>query len=172
MYEELEDLLTQLIQGWLEQADPSLPTVMTAHASVSGASYGGERTVMLGSDLVLPGSLVKDPRLDYVALGHIHKPQDLNPGSHPPVIYPGSIERVDWGECNDEKYFVIAHVRRGETQVEWRKLTGIRPFIDCRLKLTNQEGVSDALRAALPPPQDLDGAIVRLILEYPASGKR
>jgi exonuclease SbcD len=167
VYEELEDLLTQLIQGWLEQADPSLPTVMTAHASVSGASYGGERTVMLGSDLVLPGSLVKDPRLDYVALGHIHKPQDLNPGRHPPVIYPGSIERVDWGECNDEKYFVIAHVRRGETQVEWRKLTGIRPFIDCRLKLTIQEGVSEALRAALPPPQDLDGAIVRLILEYP-----
>ncbi len=104
VYEELEDLLTQLIQGWLQQADTSLPTVMTAHASVSGASYGGERTVMLGSDLVLPGSLVKDPRLDYVALGHIHKPQDLNPGSHPPVIYPGSIERVDWGECNDEKY--------------------------------------------------------------------
>ena len=167
VYEELEGLLTELIQGWLEEADPSLPTVLTAHASVAGASYGGERTVMLGSDLVLPGSLVKDPRLDYVALGHIHKPQDLNPHTHPPVIYPGSIERVDWGECNDDKFFVIAHVQRGHTEVEWRKLTGIRPFIDRRLSLESQENVSEALRAALPPPSDLEGAIVRLILEYP-----
>ena len=167
VYEELEELLTELIQGWLEQADPSLPIVLTAHASVAGASYGGERTVMLGSDLVLPGSLVKDSRLDYVALGHIHKPQDLNPHNHPPVIYPGSIERVDWGECNDNKFFVIAHVQRGQTEVEWRKLTGIRPFVDRRLSLESQENVSEALRAALPPPGDLEGAIVRLILEYP-----
>ena len=167
VYEELEELLTELIQGWLEQADPSLPTVLTAHASVAGASYGGERTVMLGSDLVLPGSLVKDSRLDYVALGHIHKPQDLNPHNHPPVIYPGSIERVDWGECNDNKFFVIAHVQRGQTEIEWRKLTGIRPFVDRRLSLESQENVSEALRAALPPPGDLEGAIVRLILEYP-----
>jgi exonuclease SbcD len=167
VYEELEGLLTELIQGWLEQADPSLPTVLTAHASVAGASYGGERTVMLGSDLVLPGSLVKDPRLDYVALGHIHKHQDLNPHNHPPVIYPGSIERVDWGECNDEKFFVIAHVQRGQTEVEWRQLTGIRPFVERRLSLTSQEHVSEALRAALPAPKELEGAIVRLILEYP-----
>jgi DNA repair protein SbcD/Mre11 len=167
VYTEIEDLLTNLIQEWLEEANLLLPTVLTAHASVAGASYGGERTVMLGSDLVLPGSLVKDPRLDYVALGHIHKPQDLNPDNHPPVIYPGSIERVDWGECNDDKFFIVAHVERGQTKVEWRKLTGIRPFIDRRLRLESQENVSDSLRAALPPPGELEGAIVRLTLEYP-----
>ncbi len=65
---------------------------------------------MLGSDLVLSPSLVRDPRLDYVALGHIHKPQNLNENAHPPVIYPGSIERVDFGEVKDDKFFVIAHV--------------------------------------------------------------
>ena len=96
--------------------------VLTAHASVQGASYGGERTVMLGGDLVLSGSFVRDPRLDYVALGHIHKQQDLNQDGHPPVIYPGSIERVDFGEAQDDKFFVIAHVERGQTEVEWRKL--------------------------------------------------
>ena len=78
MFEELEERLTELVQAWLEQTDPALPIVLTAHGSVQGAVYGGERTVMLGGDLVLPGSLVRDPRLDYVALGHIHKPQNLN----------------------------------------------------------------------------------------------
>jgi exonuclease SbcD len=122
---------------------------------------------MLGNDLVLPGSLVKDPRLDYVALGHIHKPQDLNKGGHPPVIYPGSIERVDFGEAADEKYFIIAQVERGRTQVEWRKLDGVRRFIDCSIRLDSREGVTDRLRAALPPRRELDGAIVRLVVEYP-----
>ncbi|MDZ4158844.1 MAG: exonuclease subunit SbcD, partial [Anaerolineaceae bacterium] len=34
---ELETRLTELVSGWLEQIDPSLPTVLTAHASVQGA---------------------------------------------------------------------------------------------------------------------------------------
>ncbi len=107
--EAIEERLTAIVKNSLDEADPNLPVVLTAHASVQGAIYGGERTVMLGSDLVLPGSLVRDPRLDYVALGHIHKSQNLNENAHPPVIYPGSIERVDFGEAADDKFFVIAH---------------------------------------------------------------
>ena len=86
---EIEERLSQLIQRWLEAADPQLPTILTAHASVQGAQYGSERSVMLGSDLVLPGALVRDARLDYVALGHIHKAQNLNENGYPPVVYPG-----------------------------------------------------------------------------------
>jgi exonuclease SbcD len=110
---------------------------------------------------------VRDPRLDYVALGHIHKPQNLNEGAHPPVIYPGSIERVDFGEVEDDKYFVIARVERGKTEVEWRQLVGIRPFFDRFLQLDSQEGINDQLRSALPDPEKMQDAIVRLVLEYP-----
>jgi exonuclease SbcD len=168
LYDELGARLTELVNGWLdERLDPDLPVVLSAHCSVQGAVYGGERTVMLGGDLVLKPSLVKDPRLDYVALGHIHKPQNLNEGAHPPVIYPGSIERVDFGEASDEKFFVIAEVARGKTEVSWRKLEGIRPFLDCFVRLEDREGVTERLRAALPPPERLRGSITRLVLEYP-----
>jgi exonuclease SbcD len=167
-YEQLIQRLIELVGLWLEQrVDASLPVILAAHCSVQGALYGGERTVMLGNDLVLPGSLVKDPRLDYVALGHIHKPQDLNKGHQPPVIYPGSIERVDFGEVEDDKYYVIAEVERGKTRVDWRKIEGIRPFIDRYIRLESSESVTDQLRAALPPAEDLIGAIVRLVIEYP-----
>ncbi len=145
----------------------SVPSCLTAHASVQGATYGGERTVMLGSDLVLPGSLVRDPRLDYVALGHIHKSQNLNENAHPPVIYPGSIERVDFGEAADDKFFVIAHLEHGHTEVEWRKLKDIRPFVDRNLRLKSPEDVTHQLQKSLPPASKLEGAIVRLVLEYP-----
>jgi len=168
IYAEIEERLTTLVQEtWLGQVDPSLPVILMAHASVQGALYGSERTVMLGADLVLPGSLVKDPRLDYVALGHIHKPQNLNENAHPPVIYPGSIERVDFGEAGDDKFFVIAEVEKGHAKVEWRKLEGIRPFIDCRLELGSSENVPLALKAVLPKPKAMAGAIVRLTVTYP-----
>jgi exonuclease SbcD len=171
VFAELESRLSALVQGWLaEKADPNLPIVLTAHCSVQGAKYGGERTVMLGGDLVLSGSLVRDPRLDYVALGHIHKPQDLNENAHPPVIYPGSIERLDFGEAGDDKYYVIASVKRGRTKVTWRKLEGIRPFIDRSVKLEASappENLNELLRRALPEPQELEGAIIRLTVEYP-----
>jgi exonuclease SbcD len=163
----MEARLTELVNSWLEKADRELPVLLTAHASVQGAKYGTERAVMLGADLVLPGSLVRDPRLDYVALGHIHKPQDLNEGSHPPAIYPGSIERVDFGEAGDEKYYVIAHVSKGRTEVEWRKLANIRPFVVRHLRLESKDDLTTRLTSALPPGDELAGAIVRLTIEYP-----
>jgi DNA repair protein SbcD/Mre11 len=167
VFENIESHLTDLIHQWLEKADPALPVILTAHASVQGAKYGAERTVMLGADLVLPGSLVRDPRLDYVALGHIHKSQDLNENAHPPVIYPGSIERVDFGEAGDDKFFVVAEVGKQRTKVEWRQLKGIRPFIDQRVTLQSAENVTETLIAALPSPEALTDAIVRLTVDYP-----
>ncbi len=163
----IEERLTLIVQNMLADANPSLPVILTAHASVQGATYGGERTVMLGGDLVLPGSLLKDPRLDYVALGHIHKAQNLNEKAHPPVIYPGSIERVDFGEAADDKYFVIARIEKAHTEVEWRKLTGIRPFIDRSIQLNKPEGVTEQILKVLPPAEKLQEAIVRLVIEYP-----
>ncbi|MBE3037524.1 MAG: exonuclease SbcCD subunit D [Chloroflexi bacterium] len=166
VFTNIEERLTELVNMWLEKADPAIPVILTAHASVQGAKFGSERTVMLGADLVLPGSLVRDSRLDYVALGHIHKPQDLNENAHPPVIYPGSIERVDFGEAGDDKFFVIADITRGKTRVQWRKLENIRPFIDRRIKLESAENVTETLKSALPAAEVLDGAIVRLTVDY------
>ena len=163
----IEERLTQFFNEALEEADPDLPLILTAHASVQGASFGSERMVMLGADVVLPLGLVRDARLDYVALGHIHKPQDLNPGAHPPVIYPGSIERVDFGEAGDDKFFIIVEVERGAAEVQWRKLAGVRPFIERRALITSGENVTQSLLAALPKPEDMQGAVVRLTVEYP-----
>ncbi|MDP2777301.1 MAG: hypothetical protein Q8O48_06640, partial [Anaerolineales bacterium] len=148
--------------------DPSLPIILTAHASIEGAKFGGERLVMLGNDLVLSGSLVRNQKFSYVAMGHIHKPQDVNEGYQPPVIYPGSIERVDFGEVKEDRFFVIAKVEKGEdTKVDWRELKGVRKFIDCRAILKSSENVIEFLKDALPKPKEMSEAILRLVVEYP-----
>ncbi|MEJ5223152.1 MAG: exonuclease SbcCD subunit D [Anaerolineales bacterium] len=163
-----ETRLGEIVEDLIAKTDPSLPLIFTAHASVQGAVFGGERTVMLGADLVLSGALVKNPRFDYVALGHIHKPQNLNEGAQPPVIYPGSIERVDFGEAQDDKFFVVAAIEKGQpTQVQWRKLDGVRPFIDRRITLDAAEGITERLISALPAPEKMRDAIVRLVVDYP-----
>jgi exonuclease SbcD len=170
--EEIETRLDELVKGWLDSVDPKLPVILTAHASVQGATYGNERSVMLGNDLVLPGALVKDKRLDYVALGHIHKKQNLNEGGHPPVVYPGSIERVDFGEAQDEKFFAMVELEKGKTRVDFRKLDG-RRFYDSQVRfsgdeaLPSPEDLNQRLMASLPPAADIKDAIVRLVIEYP-----
>lgn len=174
IHEEIEQRLHEIVQDWFRQTDPSLPTVLAAHATVQGARYGRERSIMLGNDLVLPGSLVRDNRLDYVALGHIHLRQNLNEGSHPPVVYPGSIERVDFGEANDRKYFVIASVEKGKTELDWRELHG-RRFVDRTVNLMDAAAAAGAgnlsvmerILGALPPREELRDAIVRLTIDYP-----
>ena len=165
LFSNIESRISELVETWIEEADKSLPLILTAHASVEGATFGGERLVMLGSDLVLPTGLVKDTRLDYVAMGHIHKPQDVNEGHHPPVIYPGSIERVDFGEAKDDKFFVVAEVTRGATKVDWKKIEGTRPFIERRAVIGSSENVTGFLKSQLP--KDMSGAVVKLVVEYP-----
>ncbi len=180
IYAELEDKVNEMVWAWIEEADDSLPTIFTAHASVQGAAFGGERTVMLGTDLTLSGSLVRNPAFDYVALGHIHKPQNLGGGpgpgeppetpgapNQPPVIYPGSIERVDFGEAEDRKYYIIAELGDGPARVHWRELTGIRRFIDRRITLQHDKDVNGQLRNTLPEPAAMQEAIVRLVIDYP-----
>jgi exonuclease SbcD len=167
IYDQLGERLSELVSNWLGAADPNFPIILAAHASVEGAQYGNERMVMLGRDLVLPPELVKNEQLDYVALGHIHKPQNLNKNAHPPVIYPGSIERVDFGEAKDKKFFIIAEVEKGHTKIHWRELTHIRPFIDLSIELESSEEINPTLQKKLFSKGTLDGANVRLVIEYP-----
>lgn len=144
--------------------DPKLPLILTAHASIGGATYGSERLVMLGRDMVIGKVLVTDPHFDYVALGHIHKHQMVN--ERPPVVYSGSIERIDFGEWREKKGFVLADVSRGHT--EWRFIElDTRPFHDRLIRLEEADGFMEKLVSLLPESHEVVGAICRLRLEYP-----
>lgn len=165
--DSITESLTELINNWMDSADPSLPTILLAHASVEGAMFGAERMVMLGGDFTLSPGLVKDARLDYTALGHIHKMQNLNPNGHPPVIYPGSIERVNYGESADEKWFVLGTIEKGKTSFEMKQLIGVRPIFQCGVTVTNGQEIQKQIIRILPSKEKIKDAMISLSITYP-----
>lgn len=62
---------------------------------------------------------------------------------------------------------MIASVENGRTEVEFRQLAGIRPFIDRHITLENAEDVTGQLIQVLPDPERMKDAIVRLTIDYP-----
>ena len=91
---------------------------------------------MLGRDVQVLPSALADERWDYVALGHIHKHQDLSAGRKgvPPVVYSGSLERIDFGEENDPKGFCWVELERKQTHWKFHRVNA-RPFVTIRADL-------------------------------------
>jgi DNA repair protein SbcD/Mre11 len=157
----MEESLYRIMTGLANQVNDDEPAVLVAHGTVPGSSFGAERGVMGGQDLLISPSLLKDPRYDYVALGHIHKHQTLN--DQPPVIYSGSIERIDFGEADEKKGFIVAELGDGPTRWEFVE-TPTRPFREITIDVRNQPDPMPFVRDRLQKTNVKD-AVVKLILK-------
>ncbi len=162
----IEERVAIKIHQLIDDAQSDLPLILTAHSNVQGARYGSERSVMLGQELMLGGAVVNNKRIDYVALGHIHKHQSINEDRHPPIIYPGSIERIDFGEARETKGFVLADVNLGKSHWQFVKLK-TRPFLDFSITTDSAETFMPDILQSLPSPGKLAGTICRIQLRYP-----
>jgi len=166
---ELQRILQSLLEDMSAQADDlageDTPRLLTGHFTVAGAIWGSERSVMLGRDVQIDLSQLADPRWDYVALGHIHKHQNLTRGRDgvPAVVYSGSIERIDYGEEGDPKGFCWVNLKRHETEWEFEEVDA-RPMVtlrvDCRTVSNPTQMVLDQMKRHL-----LRDAVVRIVIQ-------
>lgn len=155
----LIDRLRVALEGEVRQLDPSIPTVLLAHLMADTARYGAERFLAVGKGFTVPLSLLARPCFDYIALGHVHKHQVLC--EQPPVVYPGSIERVDFSEEKEDKGFVLVDLKRNQTHFEFCPLP-VRPFRTIALNLSDSDDPQAELLKALKPESVRD-AVVRLV---------
>jgi DNA repair protein SbcD/Mre11 len=162
---EVNDLLTQRLDPVLEaeirRLDPDVPTVLLAHLMADRANLGAERFLAVGKGFTIPLSMLTRPCFDYVALGHVHRHQNLNKSNNPPVIYPGSIERVDFSEEKEDKGYVLVELERGNAPWEFCPLP-VRPFRTIEVDVSEAADPQKALLKAIGK-KDIKDAVVRLI---------
>ncbi len=91
-----------------QRFDSLLPTVLGAHVAVTGCDLSRGLFRLTEQEDVIVSDEDTTAGYDYVALGHIHKPQFLGGRKH--VRYSGSIERLDLGEKDDEKGVVVVDI--------------------------------------------------------------
>ncbi len=158
---ELEKTVAQEIARLAGELDPALPAILTGHFTVSGAFFGSERSVMLGRDTTMKLSDLRLEAWDYVAMGHIHKHQDVNKGNTPGVVYSGSLERIDFGEEEEAKGFCWVEVTLGQTRWEFMPMA-VRRFVTIFADATDDgETPTDAVLRAIDR-HDVKDAIVRV----------
>ncbi len=161
-FSEIDQMLRRRVEAFLvntiDDLDPTIPAVLTLHGTVEGAHYGAERGITLGQDMVLSRSMLTSPQIDYVALGHIHRHQVL--GSEPPLVYAGSIERVDFGERDEDKGCVLVELERGATRWQFHALNA-RPFISIECDVRKEPDPAAQIAAAINK-HDLLRAVVRV----------
>ena len=160
-----------IIADFAKKIDPEVPAVLAGHLTVaSGIFSGSEKRAIYGNDpIFLPSQLALSP-FDYVALGHLHRYQDLNPNGYPAIVYSGSIERVDFGERKEDKGFCLVSIEaKGKTDHEFIK-TPMRPFIQIEVVL--QPGIDQTTQIiAEINKHEVANAIVKILYHVPA-GKR
>jgi exonuclease SbcD len=156
----LADAIEDLVSEEIDELDPALPTVLAAHGTVFGATYGSERSVLLGQEVIIPSSLVANPAFDYVALGHIHKHQIVR-NADPPAVYSGSVERIDFGEEDEQKGFLLVQVEKGRAEFEFVPLEA-RPFLTIDVEAKGEDPTAEVLEAI--KSQDIRDNVVRLIV--------
>lgn len=101
------------IEEELQRRDRRAVTALLAHADIQGCEFGGgewRTNVFSLNGAVLPA------HVQYVALGHIHKPQPA-PGARCQARFAGSILQMDFGERDDEKSVCMIEARAGKPAV-------------------------------------------------------
>lgn len=167
----IAESLSAIIQNFAHKLDPNLPAVLAGHLTVSSGIFSGsEKRAIYGNDPVLLPSQLAIPPFDYVALGHLHRYQNLNPNGYPAIVYSGSIERVDFGERKEEKGFcLVTFEKKGITTHEFIK-TPTRPFIQIEVKLTSESDHTEQILAELQKYQ-INDAVVKILYHVPANIK-
>jgi exonuclease SbcD len=146
--------------------------LLMLHTHLVGAVFSGsERAVHLGDEWAATPQAIPSTA-QYVALGHIHKPQRIE-AAPSPAEYAGSALQMDFGEEGEEKGWVLVHAKAGQpVRREHVPYRGGTALTHVRLGLAELEHSAAALRGrghlwvTVPlthPEPDLNAKVRRLV---------
>jgi exonuclease SbcD len=147
-----------------QEFDLTLPTVLVAHLHVFGSETHTLYKMSEKDDHCFAFADLQT-QWAYAALGHIHKPQCLNGAEH--VRYPGTLDRLDFGEPAGQQGVVLFDVSAaGATGIQRLPLEST-PFLD--LTITDLDAELPCLAERYP---DAAKTIARFTLTPSATVSR
>ena len=139
----LEAKYAEYIQNLADEvndANDAIPTILLGHFWANGAKLSAWQSGYFNmQEPQVALSSLTNPAFDYVALGHIHKHQDLNPGSQPRVVYCGSPDRIDFGEKDEKKGFVLLDLWKGGADYQFVPVSEGRALLDIDVEADSDE---------------------------------
>src|SRR5439155_24018710 len=159
----IDRMVAQKVADLAERLNPNLPAVLTAHCHVTKARVSTAQDLYGVSDFELSLSSVAHRAFPYVALGHIHKPQVLSDDwrSGTFAAYSGSLDRVDFGEEDEQKGFYVVDLEDGRIVSEPHfEVVAARRFLTVPVTLSSNAPTQSVLDAIAK--QNVGGAIVRV----------
>ena len=153
----------KLIKNWLKEksVQDADYTILFAHYYVVGAKIRET-----SCPEVLPGefSFTKDmipDNLDIAVFGHIHLHQSMGKIGKTEIVYPGAVERIDWGEREDPKGFISLSVK--EKSWGFVKLP-VRDMMKINVEVMPDEEPNEKILRSIG---DVAGKMVRLEVTLP-----
>lgn len=156
--------LTHAVEQIGERQDRTKAQVLVAHCFVrDGAPSDSERTFVGTATLVDPELFAS---FDYVALGHLHRPQQVAPNAR----YSGSLARYSFSEAGHDKRLLSVRVRPGVPheceELPLRSLRGMRRIedsLDALLADPKYEAaLDDYAELTLSPPETVGNPLEKL----------
>ena len=100
--ERYREAVKQLYQGYVDRIPREIPKILMGHFVVHGGEESGsERIIQIGGSTAVRISDLPDG-IDYMALGHLHRPQSVRGASYP-IQYAGSPLPMTFKEALYEK---------------------------------------------------------------------
>ena len=170
--EEIQKTVITKISSLVDSINPKLPAILVGHLSTESAITSSEKSMMLSKDYLIPTKNLTLPKLDYIALGHIHRHQQLN--QKPRVVYSGSIERIDFGEENDTKGFCLIDLDpqkdSGQREVQYEFIAlNARKFKTIKIEIKDQDSHPTQTIIDEINRHTINDCVVQVIIEVSAS---
>ena len=152
------------------QIDPSVRNVLVTHQFVTGGQRCDSEDISVGGTDNVDASIFEP--FDYVALGHLHGPQNVGKG----IRYCGTPLKYSFSEKDHKKSVTVVELgEKGGLEVRERllhprhDLRELRGTYDQLTLKSNYEGADrdDYLHIVLTDEEDVPDAVARLRVIYP-----
>lgn len=167
-FEKYREGMRRLVANLTQSFDDAAVNLLVMHTTMDGATLSHSEYKFHCTESYTLNSDIFPMSTNYVALGHIHKPQAIEGHPENAGRYAGSVIQLDFGEQGDKKYAYIVEAQAGKPT---RTLLAHEIRAGKRLKQLRIDCESDDLDSRLLSLSDFDGWLkLKLKLKTPRPG--